>query len=367
MGVQKNIAVLYGDGIGPEIMAEALKILDVVAKKRGHNFNYQRALFGGEAYDKYGHPFPPETIAICDGADAILKGPIGGPKYDAIPDTSLRPERGALLPMRKRYDTFANFRPVKMHPALIESSSLKPEVLGDGVDIMMVRELTGGIYFGDKVEDALNAQGVRYARDVCEYTEPQVERIAYVGFAEARRRGQPLVNVHKKNVLATSRFWNRIVERIHSGEFPDIELQSQLVDSVAFDLQKNPRKYHNTVMLLENMMGDIITDQGGGILGSLGLMPSACIGPQKAYYEPAHGSAPTIAGKSEANPYSLIGSAAFMLDKSFGLKEESEGIWNALFGVFGTGYRTKELATSSTPKNKIVTTGQFGDLVAERI
>ncbi len=367
MGVQKNIAVLYGDGIGPEIMAEGIKVLDAVARKHGHVFSYSRALFGGEAYDAYGHPFPDETKQICDVSNAILKGPIGGPKYDAIPDEILRPEAGALLPLRKRYDTFANFRPVRMHPALIGSSSLKPEVLGDGVNIMMIRELTGGIYFGEKVENGVNGQGVRYARDVCEYTEPQVERIARVAFAEAQRNGQPLVNVHKKNVLATSRFWNKIVERIHSDEFPDVELQSQLVDSVAFDLQKGPRKYHNTVMLLENMMGDILTDQAGGILGSLGLMPTACVGTEKAYYEPAHGSAPSIAGKGEANPYAMIGSAAFMLDKSFGLKEESEEIWGALFGVFGAGYRTAELATGSTPKNMVVTTSQFGDLVAERI
>jgi len=364
--VQKTIAVLYGDGIGPEIVSEAMKVLDVIAKKYGHDFRYAPADFGGVAYDKCGHPFPPETIKACDMADAILKGPIGGPKYDKIPDPNLRPELGALLPLRKRYDTFANFRPIKLDHSLVDASPFRPEVIGDGIDILMIRELTGGIYFGEKVEEGVNEQGHRYARDVMEYTEPQIERIARVAFSEARSRKQKLINIHKANVLACSRFWNKIVDRVHK-EFPDVELEHQLVDSTAFHLEANPRKFNKTVMLLENMMGDILTDQGGGILHSLGLMPSACVGPQKAYYEPAHGSAPDIAGKGIANPYSMIGSVALMLEKSFGLSQESQEVWDALFAVFGAGYRTGELATSSTPPEKIISTKQFGDLVVSHI
>jgi 3-isopropylmalate dehydrogenase len=362
--VQKDIAVLYGDGIGPEIMAEALKVLDIIADEYGHKFTYHVADFGGVAYDKHGHPFPPETIDICDKADAILKGPIGGPRYDKIPDPSLRPEAGALLPLRKRYDTFANHRPVKLTSALVSSSPLKPEIIGDGIDILMIRELTGGIYFGEKIESDINLKRELFSRDVMEYTEPQVERIAHVAFSEARsRKKKKVFNIHKANVLATSRFWNKIVDRVHAEEFPDVELEHQLVDSAAFSLVVSPRKFDQSVMLYENMMGDILTDQGGGILGSLGLMPSACIGPKKGYYEPAHGSAPDIAGKGVANPYSMIGSAAYMLEKGFVLKEESLKVSDALDAVFGAGYRTRELATSSTSPDKVLSTKQFGDKV----
>ncbi len=362
--MKKTIAVLPGDGIGPEIMKEGLKVLDVVAKKRGHEFTLLFADFGGVAYDKYGHPFPDETKAICDKADAILKGPVGGPKYDKIGDVNLRPERGAILPLRKRYDTFANLRPVKAPPALFSSSPLKPEVIGEGVNIMMIRELVGGIYFG-KNDTGTDENGKRYAIDEMKYEEDQVVRIARLAFDEAVSRRSKLYNIHKANVLTCSVFWNEIVENVRR-DYTDVLFEHMLVDNAAFQLMVNPRQF-NGVMLFENMMGDILTDQAGGILGSLGLMPSACIGPEKSYYEPAHGSAPNIACQNIANPYSMIGSVAFMLDKSFNLKEDANAIWNALFNVFGNGYRTMELKTKETPENKIVSTDQFGDLVCEEI
>ena len=363
-----NIAVLSGDGIGPEIMAETLKVLAAVSQKFRLTFDFCPALFGGAAYDQHGHPFPPETQKVCDAADAILKGPIGGPKYDSIPDVNLRPERGALLPLRKRYDTFANYRPVRLPLALQDASPLKKERLGQGVDILMIRELVGGIYFGKKERGTKvleSKKEIHFALDVMEYTEDQVERIARLAFAEAQKRKVKLHNIHKSNVLQTSVFWNEVVDRIHKQEFPSVSIEHMLVDNAAYQLVVNPSQFR--VMLLENMMGDILTDQAGGVLGSLGLMPSACIGPQKAYYEPAHGSAPSIAGQNIANPYSMIGSAALMLEKSFGQPAAAEAIWNALFAVFGAGYRTKELASSVTPGAKIVSTSRFGDLVVENL
>jgi 3-isopropylmalate dehydrogenase len=362
--VEKTIAVLTGDGIGPEIMQEAIKVLNAVSEKYDHLFNLVSADFGAEAFFKHGHPFPEETKRVCDSADAILKGPIGlDEKRTAEIPVELRPEAGALLPLRRRYDTFANFRPVKLPKALLDSSPLKPRLLEQGIDIMMIRELVGGIYFGEKTEGT--ATGMKYSRDLCEYTREQVERIAHVAFQEAERLNAKLTNVHKANVLATSRFWNSIVAEI-ALQYPAVKLESMLVDNVAFQLMINPAQF-NGVMLLENMQGDILTDQAGGILGSLGLMPSACIGPKKAYFEPAHGSAPSIAGKNIANPYSMIGCIAFMLEKSFALNNEASIVWNALTSVFAEGYRTQELKTSSTPKEKIVSTLQFGSLVAERI
>ncbi len=363
-----KIAVLPGDYIGPEIMAEGIKSLDAVSEISGHEFELIYADFGGCAYDKYGHPFPEETKQICDEADSILKGPVGGPKYDKIPDINLRPERGAILPLRKRYDTFAIYRPVRLPDSLEAASPLKKERLGKGVDILMIREGIGGIYFGKKVEpeeNKIDENGEWYAMDECKYTESQVERIAKVAFIEAEKIDAPLHNIHKSNVLATSRFWNQIVERVHTKEFPNVELEHLLVDATATYLITDPSQFK--VMLLENMQGDILTDEGGGILGSLGLMPSACIGPKKSYFEASHGSAPKLKGKGIANPYAMIGSVAFMLEKDFDMKEESDSIWNALFSVFGKGYKTQELDTSNTPSNKILSTKKFGDVVSENI
>ncbi len=362
--MHKLIAVLAGDGIGPEITAEGLKVMEAVARKYGHSFEYNPAPFGAGAYFSHGSSFPEQTIAACDAADAIIKGPVGLPvdRMELIP-LAERPEKAAILPLRERYDTFANFRPIVLPAELSCFSPLKKEVIGQGIDIMMIRELVGGIYFGEKVEgpQVQNA----YAKDVCMYNREEVRRIAHVAFKEAMQRNKRMVNVHKANILATSRFWNSVVEEV-KGEYPEVRYSSILVDNAAFQLVKKPTQF-NGVMLLENMQGDILTDQAGGILGSLGLMPSACMGPCKGYVEPAHGSAPDIAGKNLANPYSMIGSVAFMLEKCFGLQEEAADIWHALSAVLAAGWRTADLADGKTGKTRIISTSAFGDKVTEYI
>ncbi len=361
-----HIAVLSGDGIGPEIMREGLKVLDAIADKYGHFFVTTEAPFGAKAYFEHGHPFPEGTKKLCSEADAVLKGPIGlsVEEMKRIPD-EFAPEGAALLPLRKQLDTYANYRPVFLPASYADFSPLKADRIGDGIDILMMRELVGGIYFGEKVEG--KATGMTYARDDCHYTRAQVERFAHVCLKEARERNGKLTNVHKANVLATSRFWNAIFQEV-AKQYPEVNMTSMLVDNVAYQLTVKPTQF-NGMMAFENMQGDIITDEAGGILGSLGLMPSACLNPEtgKGYYEPAHGSAPDIAGKNIANPYSMIGSFAFMLEKSFGMKQESKDIWNALTDVFAKGYRTQELAGRGTPLERIVSTSQFGDLVVENI
>lgn len=358
--MKRTIAVLEGDGIGPEIVREAIRVLKAIETKFGHDFSPEYAPFGAEAYFTEGSPFPEKTKAVCDKSDAIIKGPVGlaVEKMNQIPQ-EFRPEVGAILPLRKRYDTFANFRPVRLPKELIPFSPLKPEVLGDGIDILMIRELVGGIYFGDKVEGC--STGMKRAEDDCTYTEEQVRRVAVVAFEEARRLNTQLINIHKANVLATSRFWREISEEV-ARSYPDVDYQSMLVDNAAFQLVKNPTRF-NGVVLLENMQGDILTDQAGGILGSLGLMPSACVGPDKVYVEAAHGSAPDIANQNKANPYSMIGSIAFLLEKSFNLHEEAELVWKALFAILKQGYRTVELASPNDDPRSILSTSEFGERV----
>ena len=360
--MKKTIAVLEGDGIGPEIVDECIKVLKAVEYQYGHTFHLDYAPFGAQAYFTHGSPFPEQTQLICDHADAIIKGPVGlaVEKMNTIPQ-QFRPEIGAILPLRKRYDTFANFRPVRLPKSLSAFSPLRENVIGDGVDILMVRELVGGIYFGEKTEGP--AVNMQYAQDNCVYTAEEVQRVAVVAFEEARKRNSQITNVHKANVLATSRFWNAIVENV-AHDFPDVPYRSVLVDNAAFQLVKNPTQF-NGVMLLENMQGDVLTDQAGGILGSLGLMPSACLGPDKGYVEAAHGSAPDIAGQNIANPYSMIGSVAFLLDKCFGLTQEAHAVWNALITIFERGYLTAELATSASDSEKVLPTTSFGDMVVD--
>ncbi len=364
--VEKTIAILEGDGIGPEIMREGVKVLGAVSEKYGHKFNLTYAPFGAQAYFTNGHPFPERTKQICLDSDSILKGPIGLPlsEMEKIP-LNLRPEIAGLLKLRKDFNTWVNMRPAVLPGSCAEFSPLKQDRIQEGLDILMVRELVGGIYFGKKVEG--KDTQMTYASDDCSYTREQIERFAHFVFNEAKDLGVKLTSVHKSNVLATSRFWNDIFKEV-SKQYPDVKLESMLVDNVAYQLCIRPTQF-NGVMSLENMQGDILTDQAGGILGSLGLMPSACLNPQtgKGYFEPSHGSAPDIAGKNIANPYSMIGSVALMLDKGFGLKEESNSVWNALTGVFADGYRTRELASKVTPEEKILSTSQFGDFVTSKI
>ncbi len=363
--MKKKLAILEGDGIGPEIMAEGLKVLNEIARKYGHEFEYCPAPFGANAYFSHGDPFPQEAKDACDEADAIVKGPVGlsVDKMESIPQDK-RPEIGAILPLRARYRTFANYRPVYLPKELLAFSPLKPEILKDGLDILMIRELVGGIYFGEKIEGSTT--GGSHAKDICAYTREEVAQIAHVAFREAMKvPGKLMTNVHKSNVLATSRLWNIVVEKVRQ-EYPEVVYKSILVDNAAFQLVVNPTQF-NGVMLLENMQGDILTDQAGGIIGSLGLMPSACIGPEKGYVEPAHGSAPDIAGRNIANPYSMIGSVALMLEKCFGLEEESRAIWEAMRSLFRAGYRSHDLKTTSTAAEKILSTTAFGDMVVKLI
>ena len=370
-----TIAVLDGDGIGPEIMAEAVKALQAVATRSGIGFRIQPGAFGAAAYFSDGHPFPEATQKLCDSADAILKGPIGLSHAESakIPPEML-PERGALLPLRQRYDTFANFRPVSLPKSLAHFSPLRAEVIGDGIDFIIIRELVGGLYFGHK-ERGIDEQGRRFVRESLDYDEAQIRRIAKIGFETAQGRGKVLHNIHKSNVLKSSVLWNEVVDEM-AQDYPEVTVEHVLVDAAATYLCLDPGRFD--VLLTENMFGDILSDQGGGILGSLGLMPSACIGPEKAYYEPSHGSAPDIAGQGAANPYSMIGSVAMMLEMSFGLKEESQRLWQAMQAVLAAGYLTADLAKPAVLSAKktavktptppqLIDTATFGDKVVEHL
>jgi 3-isopropylmalate dehydrogenase len=358
-----KIAVLAGDGIGPEIMAEALKVLKVIEARNDVSFELMPSAFGANAYFECGHPFPQATIDSCDAADAILKGPIGlsHEASQKIP-VDMLPERAALLPMRRRYNTFANFRPVSLPKALAHFSPLKPEIIGEGIDLIMVRELVGGLYFGEK-EEGVNDEGLRYVRETLEYDEGQIKRILHEAFKIAMRRKKVLHNIHKSNVLKSSVLWNEIIEEI-SPQYPEVKVVHILVDAAATLLCLNPTQFD--VMVMENMFGDILSDQGGGILGSLGLMPSACLGPDKAYYEPSHGSAPDIAGKNIANPYSMIGSVAMMLENSFDMSDEAENVWAAMQGVFADGFSTADLSKPGSGVT-MISTQEFGERVVAKL
>tara|TARA_R110002072_G_scaffold98488_1_gene216660 strand:- start:40193 stop:41341 length:1149 start_codon:yes stop_codon:yes gene_type:complete len=359
--VMKNykIALLAGDGIGPEIMREAVKIFRLVEERNDVTFTLIEADFGASAYFKCGHPFPEETKAICDDADAIIKGPIGlGHEESKTIPVDMQPERGALLPLRRRYNTFANFRPVFLPKALGHFSPLKPEIIGEGIDLIMVRELVGGLYFGEK-EVGVNDRGLRYVKETLEYDEEQISRILHEALQLSMRRKKVLHNIHKSNVLKSSVLWNEVLEEV-APEYPEVEIKHILVDAAATLLCLNPGQFD--VMVMENMFGDILSDQGGGILGSLGLMPSACKGPEKSYYEPSHGSAPDIAGQNIANPYSMIGSVAMMLEDSFGMVQESKNVWSAMQSVFGDGYSTPDLSKPGSGV-KMIKTPEFGDKV----
>ncbi|MCE0558427.1 MULTISPECIES: 3-isopropylmalate dehydrogenase [unclassified Motilimonas] len=354
-----KIALLAGDGIGPEVMKEAVKVLKLVEQRnKDVSFELNDVLFGAAAYFATGKSFPEETIKACDEADAILKGTIGLSHEESkkIP-VDEQPERGALLPLRRRYNTYANFRPVYLPKALSHFSPLKQEVIGEGIDIMIIRELVGGLYFGHK-EVGVNEDGKRYVREVLEYDEDQIRQIIVVGFEVAQKRKKVLHNIHKSNVLKSSVLWNEIVDEV-AVDFPDVEVKNILVDAAATYLCLNPAQFD--VMVMENMFGDILSDQGGGILGSLGLMPSACKGPEKSYYEPSHGSAPDIAGKGIANPYSMIGSVALMLEMSFGMEQEAKNLWAAMQSVFGAGFSTPDLSKDS--EATLISTEKFGDMV----
>jgi 3-isopropylmalate dehydrogenase len=302
-----KIAVLPGDGIGIEIVPEAVKALEAIASRFGHQFEFTEALVGGAAYDAVGHPLPEETLALCKSSDAVLLGAIGGPEYDELP-VHLRPEVGALLPLRKRLALFANLRPCILFPGLLQASTIKEEVI-KGVDIMVIRELTGGLYFGNKSREK-TPQGGETATDVLSYSTLEIERIVRLAYEVAGKRRKQLCSVDKANVLESSRLWRETVSRLEK-EYPQVKTTHMYVDNCSMQLIRDPRQFD--VIVTENMFGDILTDEASMLTGSIGMLPSASIGGEVGLYEPSHGSAPDIAGQNKANPLATILSAAMML------------------------------------------------------
>ena len=363
--MKNRIAVLPGDGIGPEIMKEGMKILDAVAESFDHVFEYREALVGGSAYDQSGHPLPDETRKICDSADAIYFGAVGGPKWEALP-ADLTPERGALLPLRSIYGLFANLRPAVIFNPLSNAASLKSDRLEGGLDILIVRELTGGIYFGNsKVQSITLKEGAlkgEYAVDHMIYSVPEVERITRVACEAAMKRGKKLTSVDKANVLESSKLWRKTVIKYVQTNYPDIVLNHMYVDNAAMQIATNPKQFD--VIVTGNMFGDILSDLASAITGSIGMLPSASLSETGfGLYEPIHGSAPDIAGQGKANPLAQILSGAMMLRYSFGLEKESNIIEQAILEVLEDGYRTCDIACKETPGDKILSTSKMGDRV----
>lgn len=349
-----KIAVLKGDGIGPEIVNEAIKVLDKIGEKFGHKFNYEQGYLGGESIDKFGKPLTDETVELCKNSDAVLLGAVGGPKWDVI-DPAIRPEKG-LLGIRKALELYTNLRPAILYNALKDASPLKPEIIGDGLDMMVIRELTGGLYFGKKelTKD--------YAYDTMYYTRGEIERIVKKGFEIARLRSKKLTSVEKANVLDSSKLWKEVAIKM-GKDYPDVELIHMYADNAAMQLVINPRQFDTIVT--ENTFGDILSDEASMLTGSIGMLPSASLGDGKVgLYEPIHGSAPDIAGKGIANPIATILSVAMMLRYSFNLTEEADTIEKAVEAVLNEGYRTGDIYSEGTKK---VGTVEMGELIKERL
>jgi 3-isopropylmalate dehydrogenase len=347
------ICILPGDGIGPEVVAEGLKVLRAIGQAGGHTFECRDGLIGGAAIDARGSALPPETLELAKGADAVLLGAVGGPKWDD-PRAKVRPEQG-LLAIRKGLGLYANLRPVAVNPRLLHASPLRPELLA-GVDMVVVRELTGGIYFGEKVRDKDRAS------DACVYTQTEVERIVRTAARIARGRRKKLCSVDKANVLETSRLWREVTERVVAQEFPDLALSHMLVDACAMNLIRKPADFD--VIVTENMFGDILTDEASMLAGSMGMLPSASLGEGKrGLYEPIHGSAPDIAGKGIANPYATILSVALLLRHSLGLEAEARAVEEAVAGAIDAGVLPADVA----PAGAAASTAQAGDAVVRAL
>ena len=349
-----KIAVIKGDGIGPEIVGEAMKVLDKVAEKYNHTFNYTEVLAGGAAIDAEDTPLPQKTVDVCKASDAVLLGALGGPKWDNLPGDK-RPEAG-LLGIRKALGLFANLRPAMLFEDLRDASPLKSDIIGEGLDVLVVRELTGDVYFGEKHRED------DFASDLMNYSTPEVERIARVAFESARKRGGKVTSVDKANVLETSRFWRSVVLKI-AEEYPDVELNHLYVDNAAMQLVINPQQFD--VILTGNLFGDILSDEASMLTGSIGMLPSASLGEGTfGMYEPIHGSAPDIAGEDKANPIATILSSAMMLRYSFGLTEEAEAIEKAVKKTLAEGYRTGDIASEG---ETIVGCVEMGDRIANNL
>ena len=352
--MKARIAVIPGDGIGPEIVAEAVKVLAAVARRFGHDFEMVEHPAGGAANDLCGDCLPAATLAACKAADAVLLGAVGGPKWDALP-APRRPERRALLTLRAELGLFANIRPARVWAPLRAASPLKESIVAAGIDLLVVRELTGGTYFGEKGR----TDGGKRAYDVTPYAAHEIERVARVAFSLARKRRGHVTSVDKANVLETSRLWRETVSALQAAEFPDVTLDHLYVDNAAMQLVRAPARFD--VLLTENMFGDILSDEASQITGSIGMLPSASLGADGGgLYEPIHGSAPDIAGRGVANPAATILSAAMMLRHAFGLEAEAAAIERAVDPVLRAGVRTADIARDGEP---VASTAAMGDAV----
>ena len=352
--MNKNIAVIRGDGIGPEIVNQALKVLDKVAQLYGHAFTYTDVDMGGYAIDKYGEPLPEAELKKCLESDSVLLGAVGGEKWNDVPGDK-RPEKG-LLKLRAGMGVYSNNRPAKIWPQLADASPLKKSIVDAGIDFIIVRELIGGIYFGEhKTEGDV-------ATDVLKYSEAEIERIGRIGFETARKRNKKLCSVEKSNVLDSSRLWKKVMHRL-SEEYPDVELSDMLVDNCAMQIVKNPAQFD--VVVTENMFGDILSDEASMITGSIGMIPSSSLGSSSCgLYEPIHGSAPDIAGKDIANPVGTILSAAMMLRFSFDMPDEATAIENAVSEYLDKGYRTADIMSEG---GNLVGCSKCGELICENL
>ena len=361
--VRATIVVLPGDGIGPEVTAEATRVLEAVQRRWGHEFEVREALIGGAAIDATNNPLPGETIAACKRASAVLLGAVGGPKWDN-PDARVRPEQG-LLGLRKALEVYANVRPVVAWPELAEASPLRADLVA-GVDIVFVRELTGGIYFGEKTRATLAGGGER-ATDLCEYTTAEVERVVRFAATLARQRRRRLTSVDKANVLETSRLWRSVTERVVREDFPDIQLDHVLVDACAMKLLRSPAQFD--VIVTENMFGDILTDEASMLAGSMGMLASASLGDwvdgsRRGLYEPIHGSAPDIAGHGIANPLGAILSVALLLRHSLALEAQADAVERAVRTVVAQGWSTPDI---EAPGRRRCSTSEMGRAVVEQV
>ncbi len=356
-----KIAVLPGDGIGPEVIKQAIKVINVISKKFHHQVEIKEGIVGGTAIDKFGDPLPEETWKRCEESDAILLGAVGGPKWDNLPGDK-RPEK-ALLKLRSGFNLFANIRPISIFDELIFSSPIKEDYL-KGVDFVIVRELTGGLYFGKPKETRIE-NGDEIAVDTMIYRASEIRRIAHVAFKMAQKRKKKVTSVDKANILECSRLWRKIVEEV-AKEHPDVALEHMYVDNCAMQIVRNPKQFD--VILTENTFGDILSDEAAVITGSIGMLPSASLGEtKKGLYEPIHGSAPDIAGQNIANPIATILSVALMFRYSFDLEEEAKLIEDSVRKVLSLGYFTKDLYANNPYAQKMITTEEMGDLICSAI
>jgi 3-isopropylmalate dehydrogenase len=356
--MRKNIAVIRGDGIGPEIVNQALLVLDKVADLYGHEFTYTDVDMGGCAIDKYGDPLPQHELDKCLASDSVLLGAVGGPKWNDVPGP-MRPEKG-LLRLRAGMGVYSNNRPAKIWPQLADASPLKKSIVDKGIDFIIVRELIGGIYFGK--HETIEENGEKVSIDELRYSEEEIRRIGRIGFETAQKRGKKLSSVEKSNVLDSSRLWKKVMHEL-AAEYPDVELSDMLVDNCAMQIVKDPSQFD--VVVTENMFGDILSDEASMITGSIGMIPSSSLGATSCgLYEPIHGSAPDIAGKDIANPIGTILSAAMMLRFSFDMAKEADCIENAVSTVLSAGYRTGDIADGDCAK---VGCCEMGRLIIENL